>query len=63
MIEEYVRRPKPGSGPPAELTDLTARQLEVLGLIAEGRSNREIAGALFLSEPTVETQVTRILSK
>jgi DNA-binding NarL/FixJ family response regulator len=35
----------------------------VLGLIAEGRSNREIAGALFLSEPTVETQVTRILSK
>jgi DNA-binding NarL/FixJ family response regulator len=63
MIEEYVRRPKPGSGPPAELAELTARELEVLCLIAEGRSNTEIAGALFLSEPTVKTHVTRILSK
>ena len=63
MIEEYVRRPRPGSGPPAELTPLTARELEVLGLIARGRSNSEIAGALFLSEPTIKTHVTRILSK
>jgi DNA-binding NarL/FixJ family response regulator len=35
----------------------------VLSLIAEGRSNGEIAAALFLSEPTVKTHVTRILSK
>jgi DNA-binding NarL/FixJ family response regulator len=63
MIEEYVRRPQPGSGPPSELTGLTPRELEVLGLIAEGRSNAEIADALFLSEPTVKTHVTRILSK
>jgi DNA-binding NarL/FixJ family response regulator len=63
MIEEYVRRPKPGSGPPSELAALTPRELEVLGLIAEGRSNAEIAGALYLSEPTVKTHVTRILSK
>jgi DNA-binding NarL/FixJ family response regulator len=63
MIEEYVRRPQPGSGPPAELTALTPRELEVFGLIAEGRSNAEIAAALFLSEPTVKTHVTRILSK
>jgi DNA-binding NarL/FixJ family response regulator len=63
LIEEHVRRPKPGSGPPDELRDLTARELEVLGLIAEGRSNADIAGALFLSEPTVKTHVTRIPSK
>jgi DNA-binding NarL/FixJ family response regulator len=63
LIEEHVRRPKPGSGPPAELTDLTARELEVLGLIAQGQSNADIAAALFLSEPTVKTHVTRILSK
>jgi DNA-binding NarL/FixJ family response regulator len=63
MIEEYVRRPRPGSGPPIVLDALTARELEVLGLIAQGRSNTEIAGALFLSETTVKTHVTRILAK
>jgi DNA-binding NarL/FixJ family response regulator len=63
MIEEYVRRPQPGSATPAVLTALTARELEVLNLIAEGRSNAEIAAVLFLSEPTVKTHVTRILSK
>jgi DNA-binding NarL/FixJ family response regulator len=63
MIEEYVRRPLPGSGPPPELAALTARELEVLGLIALGRSNAEIAKTLFLSEPTIKTHVTRILSK
>ena len=63
MIEEYVRRPRPGSGPPAELASLTAREFEVLGLIARGRSNAEIGAALFLSEPTVKTHVTRILAK
>jgi DNA-binding NarL/FixJ family response regulator len=63
MIEEYVRRPAPSSGPPAVLADLTARELEVLRLIAEGRSNGEIAALLFLSEPTVKTHVTRIFSK
>lgn len=63
MIEEYVRRPRPGSGRPAALSELTARELEVLRLIAEGLSNSEIAAALFLSEPTVKTHVTRIFSK
>jgi len=63
MIEDYVSRPRPGSGPPAVLDSLTARELEVLVLIAEGRSNAEIAGSLFLSETTVKTHVTRILSK
>jgi DNA-binding NarL/FixJ family response regulator len=63
MIEEFVRQPPPASGAPAAIADLTARELEVLRLLADGRSNSEIAGALFLSEPTVKTHVTRIFSK
>src|SRR6185295_3190369 len=63
MIEDYVSRPRPGSGPPPALDALTARELEVLDLIARGRSNAEIAGSLFLSETTVKTHVTRILAK
>jgi DNA-binding NarL/FixJ family response regulator len=63
MIEDYVRRPHPGSGPPAALAALTARELEVLNLIARGRSNAEIGAALFLGEPTVKTHVTRLLTK
>ena len=43
--------------------DLTARELEVLKLIAQGLSNAQIAGALFLSEATVKTHVTHIFSK
>jgi DNA-binding NarL/FixJ family response regulator len=63
MIEDYVRRPRPGAGRVAGLDMLTARELEVLTLIAQGRSNAEIGTALFLSEPTIKTHVTRILAK
>jgi DNA-binding NarL/FixJ family response regulator len=63
MIEDYVRRPRPGSATPQVLDVLTPRELEVLGLIAKGLSNAEVAGELFLSEPTVKTHVTRILAK
>jgi DNA-binding NarL/FixJ family response regulator len=63
MIEDYVRRPRPGASRPAGLDTLTARELEVLTLIAQGLSNAEIGAALFLSEPTIKTHVTRILAK
>ncbi len=63
MIEDFVQRPRPGAATPDLLTALTPRELEVLGLIARGRSNGEIAADLFLSEPTVKTHVTRILAK
>jgi DNA-binding CsgD family transcriptional regulator len=42
---------------------LTARELEVLRLVAEGRSNREIAGQLFISAKTVSVHVSNILAK
>ena len=63
MIEDFVQRPRPGSATPDLVRTLTPRELEVLGRIARGRSNGEIAGDLFLSEPTVKTHVTRILAK
>jgi DNA-binding CsgD family transcriptional regulator len=49
--------------PPAASHGLTPRELEVLRLIAAGRSNREIAAMLFISIPTVKRHVTTILSK
>jgi DNA-binding NarL/FixJ family response regulator len=63
LIEEFTRRPPPGQKAPAELSELTDRELDVLKLIAKGHSNSEIAHTLFVSEATVKTHVTRVLSK
>ena len=46
--------------PPA---GLTSRELEVLQLIADGHTNREIGGALFISEKTVSVHVSHVLAK
>lgn len=54
--------PQPTQLPP-ELTKLTAREREVLCLIAAGASNREIAESLYISERTVKNHITRILSQ
>jgi DNA-binding NarL/FixJ family response regulator len=63
LLERFVQRPPPGAAAPPELEDLTAREVEVLRLIAEGRSNAEIAADLVLSEATVKTHVNHILTK
>jgi DNA-binding NarL/FixJ family response regulator len=64
VISEFVKGtgPKPQAQFP-RLQDLTARELEVLVLIARGLSNAEIAKALYVSETTVKTHVARILMK
>lgn len=63
MISQ-VSTPEPDSQPaPQEFNQLTPREKEVLRLIAEGASNREIAQRLFLSEGTVRNHISRILAR
>jgi DNA-binding NarL/FixJ family response regulator len=61
VITQFTRIPRPA--PPKEVDDLTAREQEILRLIAGGLSNGEIAQELFISDTTVKTHVTHILQK
>lgn len=61
VISQFTRIPRPT--PPKEFDELTAREQEILRLIAGGLSNAEIARDLFISDTTVKTHVTHILQK
>lgn len=65
LITRFLATPEPGGHlvPPASLTALTAQEREVMALVAEGKSNGEIADALFVSPQTVRTHVQRAMSE
>jgi DNA-binding CsgD family transcriptional regulator len=62
LVEAYLPPPRPERQPP-ELAPLTARETEILRLVGTGRSNAAIAQTLFVSEATVKTHLTRLMSK
>jgi DNA-binding NarL/FixJ family response regulator len=62
LVGRYAARIRPAEGTPHDIP-LTPRELEVLRLIADGRSNSEIAAVLVISQETVKTFVSRILGK
>jgi DNA-binding NarL/FixJ family response regulator len=61
VIQRFTRMPRPT--PPEAVGELTARELDIFRLIAEGLSNAEISEQLFISDTTVKTHVTHILQK
>ena len=63
VIEQFVQRRPPAIGTPPELAELTARELEITSLVAQGLSNADIASRLVLSVGTVKSHVAHILDK
>jgi DNA-binding NarL/FixJ family response regulator len=63
LVGRFGDRVRPTRGDDERLAVLTAREVEVFRLIAEGLSNAEIAGTLVISHETVKTYVSRILTK
>jgi DNA-binding NarL/FixJ family response regulator/class 3 adenylate cyclase len=64
LIEQFTQAARPAPGEiPERLAELTAREVDVLRLIARGLSNSEIAAELTLGENTIKTHVARLLNK
>ncbi len=63
LIAEFAARPSADTEALPTLDELTERELEVLSQLARGLSNAEMAEALFVSETTIKTHVSHILTK
>jgi DNA-binding NarL/FixJ family response regulator len=63
LIGRFAHAVRPSTLQPRQLKDLTARELDVLRLVARGLANAEIAAELVVEESTVKTHVSRILLK
>jgi DNA-binding NarL/FixJ family response regulator len=63
LIEDFCHGPAPGTPVAGAAGGLSERELGVVRLVAQGRSNAEIAAGLYLSEATVKSHIARILAK
>ncbi|MGH3272850.1 MAG: response regulator [Streptosporangiaceae bacterium] len=63
LIEAFARRPALTAPAPSRLASLTARERDILMLLARGKTNAEVAAGLFVSEATVKTHVGHLLAK
>lgn len=63
VVETFARLPDRPGVEPVALASLTAREREVLKLLAKGRSNAEVAAELVVSEATAKTHVRNLLAK
>lgn len=63
VVEDYLDKLKNGQEPTSSFDTLTDREREILTLVAEGHTNREIAETLFISVKTVETHKANIMEK
>ena len=63
LIERFVQAPLPDDALGWRLASLSPREAEVLGLVAQGRTNAEIAAELFVTDATVKTHIARMLAK
>ncbi len=63
VVEDYLEKLKTGQEPASRYDALTDREREILALVAEGHTNREIADSLFISVKTVETHKSNIMEK
>jgi DNA-binding NarL/FixJ family response regulator len=63
VLATYRSTPLPPAAPNTAVETLTTREREVLGLIGAGKTNAEVAGALFVSEGTVKTHINHVFTQ